>query len=93
MKDLSYDSPGQSYFNLKWTKPDGLYSGFKIIYAKPGQSPGTPVDVGDVHNRNINNLEAGTRYTVTVYTLRGPDTSSGLSTYITTGELFMLDHM
>ena len=86
VRELSRGDIGQSFINLKWTKPLGLYSSFRIVYVATGQSSVT-VNVGDVQQEEINRLIAGTRYTLTVFTLRGNDVSSGSPIDITTGEV------
>ena len=87
MIDLTRGDIGQSFINLKWTKPSGLYSSFRIKY-EAGQTSKTE-DVGDVQQKEINELKAGIRYTMTVFTLRGNDSSSGSSIDITTGEVYV----
>ena len=70
VRNLTHGDIGQSFINLKWTKPLGLYSSFRIVYGKTGQSSVT-VNVGDVQQREINDLTAGTIYTNDcVYTKR-----------------------
>ena len=82
---VSVEAFGQSYVNLKWTKPSGLYSSFQVVYATLGQTPVT-VDAGTLLQKETRGLSAGTKYTVTVFTLRGNDKSSGSSIDITTGD-------
>ena len=85
VRELSVESLGRSYFNLKWTKPEGKYSGFSITYKMPGHAV-TKIDIGDVLQKEITGLEAGKEYTVSVFTIRGTDTSSGSTIKITTGD-------
>ena len=89
VENLSFGSLGRSYFNLNWTKPEGKYSGFTITYAMQGQTA-TRIDIGDVLQKEITGLEAGKEYTVSVFTIRGTDTSSGSTIKITTGDYYLM---
>ena len=90
--NVTAEGIGRAYINLKWTKPPGSYSSFLIEYAKLGQTP-VPVDAGKSLQKEIQHLNAGTKYTVTVFTLRGNDKSSGSSIDITTGDIHTHIHI
>ena len=85
VKKLEVENVGQTSFNLKWENPEGEKSGYGITYGKTGEAT-TKANVTEL-NRQIENLEAGTKYTATVYTFSGSYRSSGSSIDITTSKL------
>ena len=87
VKDLGMESIGRSYVNLKWKEPDGMWSNFSVTFHKEGETDTTVTAAKDKRQLQITPLVAGTTYHVTVYTLSGPYTSSGVLLEVTTRKL------